>query len=158
MVSVCLPSDALLQHLLSYLGFSYLGRISSQLLQQSAATPPYLGRGVSPHCRPSWAWTWTSSSRPSCARTATTPWTWGCSSWPPTPGLRHWVAPPSCHPWPRTWGSSSRLFLRHRSLALSALYLNVRKVALIGFPLGTLVYLPEAWGKVVHPAELSEII
>ena len=26
MVSVCLPSDALLQHLLSYLGFFYLGR------------------------------------------------------------------------------------------------------------------------------------
>ena len=26
MVSVCLPSDALLQHLSSYLGFSYLGR------------------------------------------------------------------------------------------------------------------------------------
>ena len=26
MVSVCLPSDALLQHLLSYLGFSCLGR------------------------------------------------------------------------------------------------------------------------------------
>ena len=26
MVLVCLPSDALLQHLLSYLGFSYLGR------------------------------------------------------------------------------------------------------------------------------------
>ena len=26
MVSVCLPSDALLQHLASYLGFSYLGR------------------------------------------------------------------------------------------------------------------------------------
>ena len=26
MVSVCLPSDALLQHLLFYLGFSYLGR------------------------------------------------------------------------------------------------------------------------------------
>ena len=26
MVSVCLPSDALLQHLLSYLGISYLGR------------------------------------------------------------------------------------------------------------------------------------
>ena len=25
MVSMCLPSDALLQHLLSYLGFSYLG-------------------------------------------------------------------------------------------------------------------------------------
>ena len=26
MVSVCLPSDAILQHLTSYLGFSYLGR------------------------------------------------------------------------------------------------------------------------------------
>ena len=26
MVSVCLPSDALFQHLPSYLGFSYLGR------------------------------------------------------------------------------------------------------------------------------------
>ena len=26
MVSVCLPSDALLQHLPSYVGFSYLGR------------------------------------------------------------------------------------------------------------------------------------
>ena len=25
MISVCLPSDALLEHLLSYLGFSYLG-------------------------------------------------------------------------------------------------------------------------------------
>ena len=29
MVSVCLPSDALLQHLPSYLGFSYLGRVVS---------------------------------------------------------------------------------------------------------------------------------
>ena len=56
MVSVCLPSDALLQHLLSYLGFSYLGR------------------GVSPHHRPSWPWTWNSSSRPSCAWAATAPW------------------------------------------------------------------------------------
>ena len=35
MVSVCLPSDALLQHLPSYLGFSYLGH------------------GVSPHGHPS---------------------------------------------------------------------------------------------------------
>ena len=26
MVSVCLPSDALLQHIPSYLGFSYVGR------------------------------------------------------------------------------------------------------------------------------------
>ena len=39
MVSVCLPSDALLQHLPSYFSFSYRGRggISSRLLQQSTA-------------------------------------------------------------------------------------------------------------------------
>ena len=54
--------------------------ISSQLLQQSTAAGPYLGRGVSPHYRPSWPWTWNSPSRPSSTRTATTPWMWGCSS------------------------------------------------------------------------------
>ena len=63
MVSVCVPSDALLQHLLSYLGFSYLGhgvclhRCSSkvQLLVLTldegyllTATPPDLERGVTP--------------------------------------------------------------------------------------------------------------
>ena len=53
--------------------------ISSWLLQQSAAIAPYLGRGVSPHRRPSWPSTWDSSSRPSCTRTATAPWTWGWS-------------------------------------------------------------------------------
>ena len=49
--------------------------ISSRLLQQSTATAPYLGRGVSPHRRPSWPSTWDSSSRPSCAPAATAPWT-----------------------------------------------------------------------------------
>ena len=49
--------------------------ISSRLFQQSAAAVPYLGRGVSPHCRPSWPWMWIISSRPSCARTATACWT-----------------------------------------------------------------------------------
>ena len=63
MVSVCLPSDALLQHLPSYLGFSYLGREVSlhgcsskaQLLLLTldegylpTATPPDLERGVAP--------------------------------------------------------------------------------------------------------------
>ena len=43
--------------------------ISSRLLQQSAATAPYLGRG-----HPSWPWTWSSSSWPSCAPAATAPW------------------------------------------------------------------------------------
>ena len=57
--------------------------ISSQLLQQRTAVAPYLGWGVSPHCQPSWPWPWNSSSRPSCARTATAPLMWGCSSWPP---------------------------------------------------------------------------
>ena len=46
--------------------------ISSRLLQQSAATAPYLGRGIAPHRRPSWPSTWDSSSRTSCARAATT--------------------------------------------------------------------------------------
>ena len=54
--------------------------ISSWLLQQSAAIAPYLGRGVSPHHRPSWPPMWDSSSRPSCAHAATAPWTWGQSS------------------------------------------------------------------------------
>ena len=63
MVSVCLPSDALLQHLLSYLGFSYLGhgvslhgcssKVQPLLLTLDegcllTAAPPDLERGVSP--------------------------------------------------------------------------------------------------------------
>ena len=32
--------------------------IPSRLLQQSAATAPYLGRRVSPHCCCIWPWTW----------------------------------------------------------------------------------------------------
>ena len=63
MVSVCLPSDALLKHLLSYLGFSYLGRgISLHGCSSKAqpllltleegyvltASPPDLERGVAP--------------------------------------------------------------------------------------------------------------
>ena len=61
MVSVCLPSDALSQHLPSYLGFSYLGRgvslhgcsSKAQLLLLTldegyllTATPPDLERGL----------------------------------------------------------------------------------------------------------------
>ena len=56
MVSVCLPSDALLQHLPSYLGSSYLGRggISSRLLLSLdegyllTATIPDPQRGIAP--------------------------------------------------------------------------------------------------------------
>ena len=38
--------------------------------QRSAAATSYLGLGVSPHGRPSWPWTWSSSSRHSCAHAA----------------------------------------------------------------------------------------
>ena len=63
MVSVCLPSDALLQHLPSYLGFSYLGHgvslhgcsSKAQLLLLTleegyllTATPPDLEHGIAP--------------------------------------------------------------------------------------------------------------
>ena len=63
MVSVCLPSDALLQHLPTYLGFSYLGRVVSlhgcsskaQLLPLTldeeyllTTAPPDLERGIAP--------------------------------------------------------------------------------------------------------------
>ena len=59
MVSMCLPSDALSQHLLSYLGFSYLGcgvkcsKVQPLLLTLDEgyllrAAPPDLERGVAP--------------------------------------------------------------------------------------------------------------
>ena len=52
MVSVCLPSDALLQHRPSYLIVGYLlswfWGVSSPLLQQSADATPYLGRVAPP--------------------------------------------------------------------------------------------------------------
>ena len=66
MVSVCLPSDALLQHLLSYLGFFYLGRgVSLHSCSSKAqpllltldegyllmAAPSDLERGVAPNLR-----------------------------------------------------------------------------------------------------------
>ena len=97
MVSVCLPSDALLQHLPSYLGFSYLGhRISLhgcsskvQLLLLTldegyllTAALPDLQREIAP-------------------------------LGPPEPGqpplLGRGVVPPVCHPWLWALGSSSRL-------------------------------------------------
>ena len=64
---MCLPSNALLQHLLPYLGFSYLGRgvslhscsskVQPLLLTLDegylpTAAPPDLERGVAPVCPP----------------------------------------------------------------------------------------------------------
>ena len=96
MVSVCLPSDALLQHLPSYLGFSYLGRGVSLHSCSSKAQPLLLTldegylltasfsdlqRGIAP-------------------------------VGPPAPAqpllLRCGVGPLGRRPWPRAWGSSSR--------------------------------------------------
>ena len=106
-VSVCLPSDALSQHLPSYLGFSYLrSGVSLQGCSSKAqpllltlresylltASPPDLERGVAP-------------LSPPVPTTATTSWTWGSSSRPP--------------PRPWTWGSSYRPLLHRRSLTLS---------------------------------------
>ena len=82
MVAVCLPSDALLQHLPSYLGLFYVRRgislhgCSSELqlllltLDEGyllTAAPPDLEHGVVP-------------LGPPAPRTAAAPWTWGCSS------------------------------------------------------------------------------
>ena len=117
MVSVCLPSDALLQHLPSYLGFSYLGHgVSLHGCSRKAqpllltldegylltASVPDLQRGMAP-------------LGPPAALTATTPWAWACSSSPPplasgapVPGLGCEVAPPGCCPWPGIQGISSQ--------------------------------------------------
>ena len=45
--------------------------IYSRLLQQSAATAPFFRPGVSYQGCPSWPWTWSISSRPSCIHTQT---------------------------------------------------------------------------------------
>ena len=112
MVSVCLPSDALLQHLPSYLGFSYLGRGVSLHGCSRKAQPllltldegyllttalPDLQRGIAP-LRP------LAPKQPPllgllllAAGTGL-----GCGWLLPAaaPGLGLWVAPQDHHPWP----------------------------------------------------------
>ena len=123
MVSVCLPSDALLQHLPSYLGFSYLGHGVSLHGCSSKAQPllltldegylltaalPDLQHGIAPLGHPA-------PAQPQLIGCGVVPpghcpWplAWGCSSCPPPlasglgheasplgrpPDLRHGVAP-----------------------------------------------------------------
>ena len=137
MVSVCLPSDALLQHLPSYLGFSYLGHGVSLHSCSSKAQPllltldegylltaslPDLPRGIAPLGPPA-------PTQPGLLGRGVAP----PSRRPWPPAWRHGIAPPGHRPWPwmrgncsrhRTWpwtrGSSSQPFLRRGSLALSA--------------------------------------
>ena len=109
MVSVCLPSGALLQHLLSYLGFSYLGcgvslhscfsKAQSLLLTLDegyllTAALPDFERGIAPLGPPAPV---------------------------QSPLLRSGVAPPGRRPWPWMWGNSSwPLPLGHGVLLASA--------------------------------------
>ena len=140
MVSVYLPSDALSQHLLPYLGFSYLGCGVSL----HGCSLPWM-RGIFSWMRgiyPSWPWTWSSSSRPSLpaqqlllgvgvAPLGYNPWPpgSGSSSWPPPltldVGKLLLAAAPALsqpgalghYPWPWARGSSSwpRCCAIHRS-------------------------------------------
>ena len=80
--------------------------ISSWLLQQSTATAPYLGQGVSPHHHPPDLESGIASLGPPAPVKP--------------PFLGSGVAPLNCRPWPRMWGSPSQLLLRCGSLALSA--------------------------------------
>ena len=109
MVSVCLPSDAFLQHLPSYLGFSYVGRGISLHGCSSKAQPPLLTLDEGYLL---------TVALPDLQR-------WIPPIGPPVPmqppllghgvassghhlGLGWGVAPLGCHPWPQTQGSSSR--------------------------------------------------
>ena len=101
MVFACLPSDALSQHLPSYLGFSYLGRgvslhscsskVQWLLLTLGNVAPPDLEHGVAPLCPPApmqWA-----------------PWTWLLSA--TIPDLGRGVVPLHCSCAVTTWHSGS---------------------------------------------------
>ena len=104
-VSVCLPSDALLQYLLSYLGFSYLGRWVS-LHSCSSKVQPMLLTLDKGYLR--------TTTLPDLQREI-------APLGPPVPTQpQRGVGPPGYGPWPRMWGSSSQPFLSRHSLALSA--------------------------------------
>ena len=74
--------------------------ISSRLLQQSAATAPYLGQGIYPHRRPSWPSTWDSYSRPFCACCSHRSLDVGLVLPAAASGLWSGVGPPGHRPWP----------------------------------------------------------
>ena len=133
-VSVCLPSDALLQHLQSYFSFSYLGRgvslnscsIKAQLLLLTleegyllTAALPDLQHGIAPIGPPAPAQPLLLGRGlifPATAPSSDMGWLLPA----PDRGLLCRVAPPDRCPRPRMRGGSSRPFLHHCSLALLA--------------------------------------
>ena len=107
MVSVCLPSDVLLQHLPSYLGFTYLGvgyLFTAAPAKHSYCSLPWM-RGISSTALPDLQHGMDPLGPPVPAQPSLLghgvvtpsghpwPWVWGCSSLLP--------------PWPRAWGCSS---------------------------------------------------
>ena len=96
MVSVCLPSDALLQHLPSYLGFSDLGRRVSLHGCSSKAQPLLLTLDEG----------YLLTASPSDLEHGIAPLGPSVPVQPPL--LEGGVAPPSHGPWPQAWGRSSR--------------------------------------------------
>ena len=93
---MCLPSDALLQHLLSYLGFSYLGRGVSLHGCSSKVRPLLLTLDEK----------YLLTAAPSDLERGIVPL--GPSAPAQLPLLGGGVAPPGCGPWPQVWGRSSR--------------------------------------------------
>ena len=125
MVSVYLPFDALLQHLSSYLGFSYLGcgvslhgcSRKAQLLVITldegyllTAAFPDLQRGIAPLGPPAPAQPLLLGRGVGPPGRHPWPWAWGHAVAPPgcRPDLIHGVSPLGRGPLPPTWGSSSQ--------------------------------------------------
>ena len=106
MVSVCQPSDAFLEHLPSYLGFSYLGLGVSLHACSSKAQPLLLTLDES-HLLIATLPDLQCGMAPLGPPVPVQPQLPGCG-----------VAPPGLRPWPRTRGGSFRHFLCRHSLAL----------------------------------------
>ena len=95
MVSVCLPSDALLQHLPSYLGFSYVGRGVSLHGCSSKAQPLLLTLDQG----------YLLTTAPSDLERGIAPLSPSVPAQPLL--LGGGVVPPGRRPWPPAWGRSS---------------------------------------------------
>ena len=107
MVSICLPSDALLQHLPSYLGFSYLGRGVSLHGCSSKAQPlrltvdeGYLLTAAIPDPQ--------HGTAPLSTPTPSQPPLLGWLLPAVAPGLEHGMASQGHRPWPWARGGFSR--------------------------------------------------